>query len=121
MLKIIRLLGLVWLLFVIFFGWGFLASRYQLFPSDSIVPLLNEIEAFVTGDVHENSNLADKIISEVTKLPNRYTNPYNLNLNTSGLERYQFGPTRRIHDYCPVSGHQGAGKKKLEIPLCKQA
>ncbi len=50
LLKILRSFILLWLGFVLFFGWGFATFQYKIFPWEIVAPILTEIELAIKGD-----------------------------------------------------------------------
>ncbi|MGB0749865.1 MAG: arylsulfotransferase family protein [Magnetospiraceae bacterium] len=75
-MKIVVFIAKLYLLMVIFFGWGLVAARFELFPYAYVKPTLDQIAAFVKGGLGEETSLVDKLMHDADIAPERFMRVY---------------------------------------------
>ena len=66
---LVRYLLIMWLVFLIFFGWGVAAVKYEIFPWAVVSPIITEIEAAIKGDDEGSKlDLVTAVTSEFQKV-----------------------------------------------------
>ncbi len=72
----IKILAILYIVALIFFGWGYAMVRYQAFPWQYFYPLEQNVIAFVQGDPDEKTDLVEKIKNDIDARPSRQLHDY---------------------------------------------
>ncbi|MDA3894761.1 MAG: aryl-sulfate sulfotransferase [Desulfobacteraceae bacterium] len=70
-MKYIRYISGFFLIIVFSFGWGFCAGAFHLFPGNILIPIKNEITAFIQGVGYNKKSIAEKLANDLGLRPDR--------------------------------------------------
>ena len=75
-MKIIVRIATLYLIAVLFFGWGMAVVRYEIFPFSYIRSVKDNVTAFVRGHIDEDTTVAQKISNDLGISPERMIREY---------------------------------------------
>ena len=70
-MKYIQYISLFFLIVAFSFGWGFCAGTLHLFPGNILIPIKNDIIAFIQGGGYNKKSIAEKLANDLGLRPER--------------------------------------------------